>query len=163
MKTSTRLALLATLGLISAMGGVSAAHAQDAAACSGLLASAEKTLGATGSSAAGPVTYVGLADAAGCNVGFSGTGEVYGTSFQAVANKLDAMLTGQGWTRDHNADADGPTGTATGYRKGAQAISLGVEYDTAPGVCRDDAPVASCHPTAAQMNYTIVLGLRPAS
>lgn len=164
MKTSTRLAMLAVIGLASAAMSAATVQARDgAAACAGLEASAEGALKASGSSAAGTVSYVGLADAPGCTVTFTGTGAVFGGNFQTVANTLGTMLTSDGWTNDPNADADGPTGTATGYRKGGQAVAVSVSYDTAKGVCRADQPVASCHPTPAQMNYTITLGLRPAS
>lgn len=132
-------------------------------ACQALAAAAATTLGATPSVTAGPVSYPGLAEASGCNIAFAGTGEVYGTSFQAVAAKLDALMVGRGWAPDLNAQADGPTGTAAGYRMSGQAVAVSVNYDTAPGVCRADAPVADCHPTPVQMTYTITLGLMPTS
>lgn len=158
------LALGATLALTLAAGLSTASQARgDTSACAALETSAEGVLGAAGAATAGPVGYVGLADAPGCTVTFAGTGETFGTSFQAVAGKLDAMLAGQGWTRDPNADADGATGTAAGYSKAGQLLAVSVGYDTPRGVCREDAPAASCKPAPAQMNYTITLGLRPAS
>lgn len=131
--------------------------------CAGLKAQAEATLQATADLTWGPVSYPGQADAPGCVIAFKGNGEVYGTHFQAVAARLDAMMVAQGWAQDNNAAADGPTGSAMGYRKANQAVAVSVDYDTPSGVCRDDAPVASCHPTAAQMIYSITLGLTPAS
>lgn len=163
MKTTHAMAAaMAGLALFAAAG---AAQAQGAIspACTALETAAEGALGAAATVAPANVGYVGLADAAGCLISFAGTGETFGTSFQAVAAKLDTLLTGQGWTRDPNADADGPTGTAGGYRKGGDLLAVSVGYDTPKGVCREDAPIASCHPTPAQMNYAITLGLRPAS
>lgn len=133
------------------------------AACLALKSGAEAALAATSTAALGPVSYPGQADAPGCTITFTGDGKAFGTSFQAVAAKLDAMMQGRGWAQDNNAAADGPTGTAMGYRKAAQAVAVSVNYDTPKGVCSQDAPVASCHPTAAQMLYTITLGLTPAS
>ncbi|MDO8378886.1 hypothetical protein [Phenylobacterium sp.] len=143
--------------------GTARAAPPEPAACAALKSGAEAALSATSTLSTGPVSYPGLADAPGCTITFSGTGQVFGPSFQAVGAKLDAMLKGQGWTQDHNADADGPTGTATGYRKATTAVAVSVGYDTPKGVCREDAPMASCHPTPAQMSYTITLGARPGS
>ncbi|MDP2011417.1 MAG: hypothetical protein Q8K11_14695 [Phenylobacterium sp.] len=140
-----------------------AAAAASPGACAVLKAHAEAVLEATADLTSGTGSHPGQADAAGCVIAFKGTGEVFGTRFQVVAARLDAMMVAQGWTQDINAAADGPTGSAMGYRKGSQAVAVSVDYDTPSGVCRDDAPVASCHPTAAQMIYSITLGLTPAS
>lgn len=148
---------------IAAFAGGIATAASAAPSCAALETGAEAALGASGTSAAATISYPGLADTPGCQVSFSGTGAVYGTDFQAVAAKLDTMMTGAGWAQDQNAAADGPDGTAMGYRKTGQAVVVNVSYDTAKGVCREDAPIASCHPTAAQMQYTITLGLIPTS
>ncbi|WP_310540530.1 hypothetical protein [Phenylobacterium sp.] len=155
----------AGLVAIAALVATSAAHAAPAvpATCLALKSGADMALGATSSAALASVSYPGQADAPGCLISFKGTGAVFGTSFQAVAAKLDAMMQGRGWAPDINAAADGPTGTAMGYRKADQAVAVSVNYDTAKGVCREDAPMASCHPRPAQMLYTITLGLTPAS
>lgn len=155
-------AIAGAVGALALLTCAGAAQAQTQG-CAALETSAESALGAQATVAAASVGYVGLADAPGCVITFSGTGATYGTSFQAVAAKLDTMLTGQGWTRDPNADADGTTGTAGGYKKGSELLAVSVSYATPKGVCSENAPTASCHPTAAQMNYTITLGLRPAS
>lgn len=136
-------------------------QAQAPSACQALASAAEGVLGASAVSGPGAVSYPGLDVAPGCMITFTGTGAVFGNQFQAVATKLDTMMQARGWTPDLNAEADGPTGTAMGYRKPGQAVALSVSYDTAKGVCSEDEPVASCHPTPAQMRYTITLGLRP--
>lgn len=161
MKTTH--AIAAATAAISLLAGADAALAQGTAACAPLETAAESALGAEATVQTASIGYVGYTDVDGCQINFAGTGATFGTSFQAVAAKLDTMLTGAGWTRDPNADADGPTGTAGGYKKGSELLFVSVTYDTPKGVCREDEPSASCKPTAAQMNYTITLGLRPAS
>jgi len=163
MRMINTLAAAAAGATVFAAAGAAQAQGAVSPACTTLETAAEGALGAAATAAPASIGYAGLADAPGCQVSFSGTGETFGTSFQAVAAKLDTLLTGEGWTRDPNADADGPTGTAGGYRKGSDLLAVSVGYDTPKGVCREDAPVASCKPTAAQMNYAITLGLRPAS
>jgi hypothetical protein len=157
----------ATLAALVAFAVLTPAHAAPSApapaSCLALQSGANAALGAASTVALGPVSYPGQADAPGCTITFTGSGKVFGTSFQAVAAKLDAMMQGRGWAPDNNAAADGPTGTAMGYRKGEAAVAVSVNYNTAKGVCSPDAPVASCHPTAAQMRYAINLGLTPAS
>lgn len=141
------------------------AHAQPPvpASCLALKSGAEAALGTHSTAALAAVSYPGQADAPGCLITFTGTGAVFGANFQAVAAKLDTMMQGRGWTSDPNAEADGPTGTALGYHKPGQSVAVSVNYATGEGVCRQDVPVASCHPTPAQMKYTITLGLTPAS
>lgn len=160
-RTTLCMAALCAAGTLTAASAATAAEGP--ASCAGLKSGSDAALGATGEVSAGPVSYVGMADAPGCTVSYVGTGAVFGSHVQAVAGKLSTMLTGEGWTGDINADADGPTGTATGFKRGGQAVAVSVSYDTAPGVCRDDQPSASCHPSPEQMRYTITLGLRPAS
>lgn len=163
MRTIIGLAAFAAIGL--ALAGGRAAEAQTTAVpgCVALEAAAETALGASASAGPASIGYPGMASANGCQITFTGDGTTFGTSFQAVAAKLDAMMTGRGWTRDPNADADGSTGTAAGYAKGGERVAVSVNYATPKGVCREDAPTASCHPTPAQMSYTITLGLVPAS
>lgn len=162
----TALAALAALALTLPAGAPTAALAQSAAVnatCNSLYTSSTAVLGTTATVGPASVGYPGQANVEGCQIVFSGDGTQYGTSFQAVAGKLDAMMLGAGWTRDPNADADGPTGTAAGYKKGGELVAVSVGYDTPAGVCREDEPSASCHPTAAQMLYTITLGVMAGS
>lgn len=147
----------------AALATAGAGAAEGPATCAQLKPAADAALGAAGTISQGPVGYPGLADSPGCTIAYKGDGATFGTDFQAVSAKLSTLLTGAGWTNDLNAEADGPTGTATGFKRGAQAVAVSVNYDTAPGVCRDDEPSASCRPSPQQMRYTITLGLRPAS
>lgn len=166
MRDLVRLGLRsATLAALVGLTAAGMAHAAPPApaSCLALQSGANAALGAASTVALGPVSYPGQADAPGCTITFTGSGKVFGTSFQAVAAKLAAMMQGRGWAPDNNAAADGPTGTAMGYRKGEAAVAVSVNYTTPKGVCSPDAPVASCQPTAAQMRYAITLGLTPAS
>lgn len=157
-----RYAALAALLALAPLAAAGAAPPVPAN-CLALKSGADAALGATATTALGPVSYPGQADAPGCTITYTGNGKAFGTSFQAVAAKLDAMMQGRGWAPDNTAAADGPTGTAMGYRKAAQAVAVSVNYTTPKGICSEDAPVASCHPTPAQMRFTITLGLTPAS
>ncbi|MDP3383396.1 MAG: hypothetical protein Q8S47_08730, partial [Phenylobacterium sp.] len=49
-----------------------------------------------------------------------------GSSFASVAAKLDQAILGAGWTRDINADADGPEGTAAGYIRPGEQLAVSV-------------------------------------
>lgn len=163
MRPFAVLAASATLALALPVMTPATALAQSEAVnatCNTLYSSSTAVLGTSATVGPASVGYPGMANVQGCQIAFSGDGAVYGTSFQAVAGKLDAMMLGGGWTRDPGADADGPTGTAAGYRKDGQLVAVSVGYETPAGVCRRNVPVASCHPAAAQMLYTITLGVR---
>lgn len=166
MRGTAALAAVAAFALALPATTPTAARAQSAAVsatCSSLYTSATGVLGTSATVGPASVGYPGLASVEGCQIAFSGDGTVFPGSVQAIASRLDAMMLGGGWTRDPDADADGSTGTAAGYKKGDQLVAVSVGYDTAAGVCRNDAPDASCHPTPAQKLYTITLGVRPAS
>lgn len=163
MRMILGLAAAAAMGLTFSAGREARAQTTTVPGCVALEIAAETALGASATAGPASISYPGMANANGCQVTFTGDGSTFGTNFQAVAAKLDTMMTGRGWARDPNADADGPTGTAAGYKQGAALTAVSVNYSTPKGVCRADAPVASCHPTPAQMQYTITLGLIPAS
>lgn len=162
MRPFAVIAASAALAFALPMGAPTPAVAQSAAVsatCNTLYTASTAVLGTSATVGPASVGYPGMANVQGCQIGFSGDGTQYGTSFQAIAGKLDAMLLGAGWTRDPGADADGPTGTAAGYKKDGQLVAVSVSYDTPAGVCNADRPSASCHPTAAQMLYTITLSV----
>ena len=101
-----------------------------------------------------------------CRLNATGTGENF-TNFVDVAQKLTALLTGQGWTQDMSDVADGPTGTVIGLRhtsadNGNQLAILAVNWEPAPDVtCPQDQPITACAEQLkpAQMLYTITLDL----
>lgn len=163
------LAVLAAFAVALPAGAPTAALAQSAAlnaTCNSLYTSSTAVLGTGATVGPASVGYPGMANAQGCQIGFSGDGTVFPGSVQAIAGKLAAMMLGGGWTRDPNADADGSTGTAAGYKKGGQLVAVSVSYAAAAaaaGVCSPNAPDASCHPTPAQKLYTITLGVMAGS
>ena len=54
--------------------------------------------------------------------------------------------------------ADGPTGTAQGYRKGDQICWLGAQWFLdASANCPADQPIPECTLTPAQPDYTVTL------
>lgn len=101
-----------------------------------------------------------------CRLSATGTGENF-TNFVDVAQKMTALLTGQGWTQDMNYVADGPTGTVVGLRHTSadnsdQLAILAVNWEPAPDVtCPQDQPIAACAEQLepAQILYTITLDL----
>lgn len=112
------------------------------AACAPLQGLMEETLGLRGEIIAGPVGYVGLADAPGCRVRLGGGDELGGGVYE-IATKIDQALAAEGWRRDPSADADGAGATAAGYARGDRLLTVTVER---------------AEPEAGP--YAIVLGLR---
>ncbi len=101
--------------------------------------------------------WVNNASGAGCMATVTGAGELY-ESPSAVAKALGEMLIEQGWTEDPQLQADGPTGTSLGYRKGNQISLAGANWEPDESAnCPKDKPVSACAVTPAQKNYTITL------
>lgn len=166
MRNLATLAAIAAFAVALPAGAPTAALAQSAAVndtCNTLYTSSTAVLGTSAMVGPASVGYPGMANVQGCQIAFSGDGTVFPGSVQAIAGKLDAMMLGGGWTRDPNADADGSTSTAAGYKKAGQLVAVSVSYDTAAGVCSPNAPDASCHPTPAQKLFTITLGVMAGS
>jgi Tol biopolymer transport system component/putative hemolysin len=93
----------------------------------------------------------------GCQATITGTGVQF-ESPTAVVSALGSMLEEQDWTADPMLVADGPTGTAAGYRKGDQicwAAAMWVPDESAN--CPDDQPISACEVTPEQQNYTVTL------
>ena len=93
----------------------------------------------------------------GCQATITGTGVQF-ESPAAVVSVLADMLEEQGWTADPMFVADGPTGTAAGYRKGDQiclAAAMWAPDESAD--CPTDQPISACELTPEQQNYTVTL------
>ena len=93
----------------------------------------------------------------GCLATITGTGVQFESPTAAV-NVLSGMLQEQGWTADPMLVADGPTGTAAGYRKGDQicmAAALWEPDDSAN--CPQDQPISTCQVKPEQQLYTVTL------
>lgn len=94
-----------------------------------------------------------------CQLTAKGTGKEFG-SFVEVADKIRALLTEQGWTEDHAYMADGPTGTAAGFRKGSALALMSVEWQPGPEVqCPADQPISACEVAPQQQIFDISLSL----
>jgi hypothetical protein len=93
----------------------------------------------------------------GCQATITGNGE----QFQGpvtVVQTLGAWMVDQGFAEDMMLAADGPTGTAVGYRKADQMCMVGAMWQPdASANCPKDQPIAACELTPAQKNYTISL------
>jgi dipeptidase D len=93
----------------------------------------------------------------GCQATITGTGVLF-ESPAAVVSTLGSMLAEQGWTADPMFVADGPTGTAAGYRKGDQiclAAAMWAPDESAD--CPDDQPISACEVAPEQQLYTVTL------
>ena len=92
-----------------------------------------------------------------CQVTATDTGEQF-RSPQAVVGSLAGMLEGQGWKNDPILAADGPTGTASGFRKEAQVCLVGARWlPDASANCRTDKPISTCQVAPEQQLYTVTL------
>jgi TolB protein len=101
--------------------------------------------------------WVNNASGTGCMATVTGTGELY-ESPSAVVNALGSMLLEQGWTKDPQLDAGGPTGIGEGYRKSDQICLTAAQWQPDDSAnCPKDQPVTACVVTPAQQNYTITL------
>jgi putative hemolysin len=93
----------------------------------------------------------------GCQATITGTGEQFESPW-AVVGALGAMLAEQGWTADPMFVADGPTGTAAGYRKGDQiCLAAAMWQPDESANCPDDQPISACEVTPEQQNYIVTL------
>ncbi len=97
------------------------------------------------------------ASGVGCNATVTGSGEQFESPYAVVAI-LGDMLEEQGWTADLMLAADGPTGTAMGYRKGDQiCIAAAIWQPDDSANCPPDQPISACPVTSEQQLYTITL------
>lgn len=132
----------------------------DSAECAALRTALEQQLAAPILQASAPFTdsIKGLSGTA-CQLAAKGTGKEFG-SFGEVADKIRALLTEQGWTEDQAYLADGPTGTAAGFRKGSALAVMSVEWQPGPEVqCPADQPISACEVAPEQQIFGISLSL----
>lgn len=96
---------------------------------------------------------------AGCRLRAGGSAAELGT-FLDVATRLRTALTDEGWAEDQSLLADGPTGTASGFRKNDVLARTLVEWQPGPDAsCPADQPVSACQLTPEQQRLTITLDL----
>lgn len=97
------------------------------------------------------------ASGTGCQAMITGTGTQFESPW-AVVTELGGMLEEQGWTADPMLVADGPTGTAMGYRKDDQICWAGAMWTPdASADCPEDQPISECELTPEQQIYTVTL------
>lgn len=93
----------------------------------------------------------------GCQARATGTGEQF-QSPQTVVTALAGLLISQGWKEDPKLAAGGPTGTASGFRKGDQVCLAGARWQPDSSAnCRSDKPASTCQVAPEQQLYTVTL------
>jgi putative hemolysin len=93
----------------------------------------------------------------GCQAAITGTGVQFESPAAAVT-ALGSMLEEQGWIVDPMLQADGPTGTGAGYRKGDQICLAGAMWTPDDSAnCPKDQPISACEVKPEQQNYTVTL------
>jgi Tol biopolymer transport system component/putative hemolysin len=97
------------------------------------------------------------ASGTGCQATVTGIGVQF-ESPAAVVSALGSMLEEQGWIVDPMLQADGPTGTGAGYRKGDQICLAGAMWTPDDSAnCPKDQPISACDIKPEQQNYTVTL------
>ena len=136
----------------------------NAAACSELAGATAQTLGVDVVTAEAPFEdYINREAGRGCEITASGTGLDF-ENFWSVFDDLKAMLTAQGWQEDMMYQADGPTGTGSGFRKEQGLCLLMVGWEPSEDAeCPTDQPITACDLAPEQQIYTIVLNCAEAA
>jgi hypothetical protein len=118
--------------------------------------------GATGTRFADPIDVPYADNVTGksgtaCSMESDGTGVDF-TSPSTVMDKIRAALTAAGWAEDNSQMADGPTGTATAFHKGADTIYASASWEpSADANCPKDQPISACPLTPEQQIYQVKL------
>jgi hypothetical protein len=98
-----------------------------------------------------------------CHVEADGTGADFDAlGIQGVIGILETSVIGEegltGWKYDPSLQADGPTGTSRGYRRGSSLLTISVSWEpTADANCPSDQPISACVLTPEQKLYIIML------
>ena len=127
----------------------------ESAACSDLTKAMGQALSAEVAMAEAPFQdYTTGQAGTGCQAAAAGAG----WDFVAVRQSLWAMLAAQGWQEDPMYAADGPTGTAGGFRQGDGLCLLTVEWKPSPDAnCPSDKPISDCQLKPEQHLYSASL------
>jgi putative hemolysin len=95
----------------------------------------------------------------GCLITATGTGADFENAW-TTADSLRAMFEANGWAEDPQYQADGPTGTASAFRRdNALAIMSVMWLPSDDANCPDDQPISACDIAPEQQLYTITLSL----
>jgi hypothetical protein len=101
--------------------------------------------------------YISGKTGTGCQAMAEGTGLDF-ESFVAVADTMRGILEAKGWQEDVRYAADGPTGTATGFRKANALCLLSVNWEPSENAdCPPDQPISACELAPDQQLYSIIL------
>jgi hypothetical protein len=99
--------------------------------------------------------YVQGTSGVGCEATAKGTGADF-ESFASAAASLKAEMGERGWREDQAYAADGPTGTATAFRKGGGLCLVSAGWAPSNDAqCPSDQPVSACDLEPEQQLYTI--------
>lgn len=93
----------------------------------------------------------------GCQIVGTGTGLDFESAWQVGADVAD-MLQERGWTEDMLYAADGPTGSARGFRQDEALCLVNAGWEpAAEAACPADRPIFECELAPEQQLYTISL------
>ena len=126
--------------------------------CAALQADMRQVLGVEVARVVAPFSDpIGGQAGSGCQMTAEGTGADF-PSFFAVAADLKALLVARGWQEDMMYQADGPTGTASGFHRGQALCLMSVMWTPAEDAsCPADQPISACDLAPEQQLYTITL------
>jgi hypothetical protein len=156
LQPGTGVSPLQPLGLVSYVPA-------PAADCEALRKSVGDTLKANAQTeTAGFRDYVQNVTGQGCMISLRGTGKDF-PGFVQVAQQLEQLFVGQGWTVDQAYAADSPTGTLFGLRRANQLALVDVGWiATSDVICPKDQPISACDIKPEQQNYVIMVNVAEA-
>lgn len=92
-----------------------------------------------------------------CKLTARGTGADFENPW-VVADAVGKMLESRGWQTDIMYQADGPTGTSSGFHKDGGLCIVSVNWEPSPDVdCPEDRPISECEIAPEQQLYEITL------
>jgi dipeptidyl-peptidase-4 len=127
-------------------------------ACAELAHAMANTLGVQVTQSEAPFTDPSTGQTGtGCQATATGTGEQF-ASPNSVVNELAGVLESQDWQEDPKLAAGGPTGIASGFRKGNQVCIASARWQPAASAkCPNDQPISACQVVPKQQLYTVTL------
>jgi hypothetical protein len=94
-----------------------------------------------------------------CTISATGTGQEFG-NFVDVAQAIREIFTGEGWTENSAYQADGPTGTQSGYEDGFKTAFVHVGWEPSEEAnCPTDQPISACNVEPSQQLFTLTIEL----
>ncbi len=129
----------------------------DLVACEQLWGEVAHTLGVEVQRSDAPFADERVGVGSSCRLVATGNGAQF-KPFVDVAADLRSLLTQRDWSEDHAFAADGPNGTSTAFRRGADVALVSVGWQPDDGV-NCDGPIAQCDVPAEQQRITVSLDL----